>query len=155
MFGGSLALVKIMKVHADTLPFWIDTSPLPRYRKLERDETVDVLVVGGGITGLTAAYLLTLGGRRVALIERDRCAQIDTGHTSAHLTMVTDAKMTELVKNFGREHAQAAWDAGLAAISQIDSIVRDEQIECDFAWVPGYLHSPHASQSQDEAAMFK
>src|SRR5438270_28408 len=102
MFGGSLAWVKNMKVHADTRPFWIDSTPLPRYPKLERDESVDVLVIGAGITGLTAAYLLTLAGRRVAVIERERCAQIDTGHTSAHLTMVTDVKMTELVKNFGR-----------------------------------------------------
>jgi len=159
MFGGSLAWVKNMKVRADTLPFWIDSTPLPRYPKLERDESVDVLVIGAGITGLTAAYLLTLAGRRVAVIERERCAQIDTGHTSAHLTMVTDVKMTELVKNFGREHAQAAWDAGLAAIFQIDSIVRDEQIACDFAWVPGYLHSPigppSRSRPHDESSMFR
>jgi hypothetical protein len=38
------------------------------------------------------------------------------GHTSAHLTMVTDARLTELVKRFGRNHAQAVWDAGLAAM---------------------------------------
>jgi glycine/D-amino acid oxidase-like deaminating enzyme/nitrite reductase/ring-hydroxylating ferredoxin subunit len=148
-----------MKVHPDTLPFWIDSTPLPRYARLERDESVDVLVIGAGITGLTAAYLLTLAGRRVAVIERERCAQIDTGHTSAHLTMVTDVKMTELVKNFGREHAQAAWDAGLAAMAQIDGIVRDEQIECDFAWVPGYLHSPidsaPESRPRDESSMFR
>ena len=34
------------------------------------------------------------------------------------------------------------WDAGLAAIAQIDAIVRDEEIACDFEWVPGYLHAP-------------
>src|SRR5256884_1220798 len=133
MFGGSLAWVKNMKVHADTLPFWIDSTPLPRYPKLERDESVDVLVIGAGITGLTAAYLLTQAGRSVAVLERERCAQIDTGHTSAHLTMVTDQRITDLVKHFGRDHAQAVWDAGLAAIAQIDTIVQDEAIACDFA----------------------
>ena len=58
--------------------------------------------------------------------------------------MVTDAWLSELVDRFGRDHAQAVWDAGLAAIAQIDAIVRDEDIACDFAWVPGYLHSPLA-----------
>src|SRR5437764_11765676 len=145
MFGGSLAWVKNMKVHADTRPFWIDSTPLPRYPKLERDESVDVLVIGAGITGLTAAYLLTLAGRRVAVIERERCAQIDTGHTSAHLTMVTDSWLSELSKAFGSNHAQAAWDAGLAAISQIDEIVRAQQIDCDLKWIPAYLHASTAA----------
>ena len=58
------------------------------------------------------------------MLERGRCAATDTGHTSAHLTMVTDTRLSELVKEFGRTHAQAVWDAGLAAIAQIDDIVR-------------------------------
>jgi len=130
------------KTYLATQPFWIDSAPLPNFPQLDRDEEVDVVVVGGGITGLTAAYLLTLEGRRVALLERERCAQIDTGHTTAHLTMVTDQMLSELVKRFGRDHAQAAWEAGLAAIGQIDSIAGELQLDCDFDWVPGFLHAP-------------
>ena len=75
-----------MKLRAGTQPYWIDSTTFPRYPKLERDEAVDVVVVGAGITGLTAASLLMQEGRSVALLERERCAEIDTGHTSAHLT---------------------------------------------------------------------
>ena len=130
-----------MKTHLDTQPYWIDSAAFPRFAKLDRDEQVDVLVVGAGITGLTAAYLLTAAGKSVAVVERDSCAQIDTGHTSAHLTMVTDRRLTDLEADVGRDHAQAVWDAGLAAILQIDAITRDERIDCDFAWIPGYLHA--------------
>jgi glycine/D-amino acid oxidase-like deaminating enzyme/nitrite reductase/ring-hydroxylating ferredoxin subunit len=133
-----------------THSYWTDSASLPRFRKLDRDEQVDVVVVGGGITGLTAAYLLTLDGRRVALIERERCAQIDTGLTTAHLTMVTDERLSALVKRFGRNHAQAAWEAGLAAIAHIDSIVADLEIDCDFAWVPAYLHGPVAQPAAED-----
>jgi glycine/D-amino acid oxidase-like deaminating enzyme/nitrite reductase/ring-hydroxylating ferredoxin subunit len=136
--------------HEDTTPYWADLAPFPRFPKLQRDERVDVLVIGGGITGLTTAYLLAAAGRSVALLERERCAQADTGHTSAHLTMVTDKSLTELVKDFGREQAQAIWDGGLAAISQIEAITRDEQIGCGFDWVAGYLHA--AGQSQTDRA---
>jgi glycine/D-amino acid oxidase-like deaminating enzyme/nitrite reductase/ring-hydroxylating ferredoxin subunit len=127
---------------------------MPRFPRVDRDLTVDVLVIGGGITGLTAAYLLNGAGASVALLERGRCAEVDTGHTSAHLAMVTDLRLTDLAKNFGRDHAQAVWDAGLAAMAQIDDIVRDEAIDCAFEWVPGYLHAPDGStrdRSQFEA----
>jgi len=148
-----------MELRAGTQPYWIDSTTFPRYPKLERDEAVDVVVVGAGITGLTAAYLLMQEGRSVALLERERCAEIDTGHTSAHLTMVTDLRATDLVNNFGRDHAQAAWDAGLAAIEQIASAVADLEIDCDFAWVPGFLHAPigdgraDARSFREEAAL--
>jgi len=137
-----------------TVSYWMDSASIPRFTKLSSDERVDAVVIGGGITGLTAAYLLIAAGKSVALLERGRCATVDTGHTTAHLTMVTDTRLSELVKSFGRDHAQAVWDAGLAAIHQIDAIVRDEDIACDFAWVPGYLHAPRDSSKQADDVDF-
>ena len=145
----------------DTKPYWIESAPLPEFPRLERNEQADVVVVGAGMTGLTAAYLLTKAGRTVVVLDRNDAVQGDTGYTSAHLTMVTDAWLSELVERFGRDHAQAVWDAGLAAILRIDTIARDENIACDFAWVPGYLHGPLAGAPgktdgqafRDEAAL--
>ena len=125
----------------DTVPYW-STSSFPRFPKLTADTSVDVVVVGAGITGLTAAYILATEGRSVLVLERGRCAGIDTGHTTAHLTMVTDTRLGQLVKRFGRSHAQAVWDAGLAAIAHIDEVVRRHDLACDFEWVSGYLHAP-------------
>ncbi|HJZ78671.1 MAG TPA: FAD-binding oxidoreductase, partial [Vicinamibacterales bacterium] len=144
-----------MKLLPATLPFWSDAATIPFYPRLERDESVDVAIVGGGITGLTAAYLLTQEGCSVAVLERERCAQIDTGHTSAHLTMVTDRAVGELVEAHGRDHAQAVWAAGSAAMGQIAANVLDLEIACDFAWVPGYLHAPLGENGQNAAAFEK
>ena len=138
----------------DTTSYWIDSAPMPRFPALERNEQADVVVVGGGITGLTAAYLLTAEGRSVVVLERGLCAHVDTGHTTAHLTMVTDTRLSELVKQFGADHAQAVWDAGLAAIAQIEDILHEEEIECDFARVPGYLHAPRDGSRQLEEIDF-
>ncbi len=126
--------------HPATTPYWTDSASLSTFPKIQRSEHVDVVVVGGGLTGLTAAYLLTQAGKTVAVLERQRCAQVDTGHTTAHLTMVTDLRLHELVRRFGRDHAQATWDAGLAALAQIDAIVQEHEIGCDFEWVDGFLH---------------
>jgi glycine/D-amino acid oxidase-like deaminating enzyme/nitrite reductase/ring-hydroxylating ferredoxin subunit len=148
-----------MAVHTRSLestsPYWADTASLPTFAKLDRDVDVDVTVVGGGITGLTAAFLLASAGREVAVLERSRFAQIDTGHTTAHLTMVTDTRLPEMVKRFGATHAQAVWDAGLAAITMIDMIVRAHDIDCDFEWIDGYLHAPDGAAGSGDARAFK
>ncbi len=133
----------------NTTSYWADTAEFPKHIPLRRDLDVDVVVIGAGITGITAAYLLAKAGASVAVVERDRLAAADTGHTTAHLTYVTDVRLRELVKNFGRDHAQAVWDAGAAAMNQIHEIVQKESINCDFTWVPGYLHAP--AERRDDA----
>src|SRR5687768_13711434 len=138
-----------------TIPYWSTSTTFPQFAKLADDAEADVVVVGGGITGLTAAYLLTKGGKRVIVFERGRCAATDTGHTSAHLTMVTDERLSDLADGFGRTHAQAVWDAGLAAIATIDDIVREHDIDAGFAWVDGYLHAPLRVASGDRPAQLK
>src|SRR6185436_12626520 len=106
-------------------------------------------------TGLTTAYLLVKTGRSVAVIDRVRCAEIDSGHTSAHLTMVTDAALSDLVKRFGKTHAQAVWDSGLAAIAQIETIVHEEHIDCAFERVDGYLHAPMDGSAEEALDQFR
>jgi glycine/D-amino acid oxidase-like deaminating enzyme/nitrite reductase/ring-hydroxylating ferredoxin subunit len=118
---------------------WLDTAKLPEFPKLDGDKRADVLVVGGGITGLTSAYLLQKAGLSVVLVERGRLGQGETGHTTAHLTCATDLRLTDLVETFGKDHAQAAWDAGAEAISQIQTHVVELDISCELRQIPAYL----------------
>jgi glycine/D-amino acid oxidase-like deaminating enzyme/nitrite reductase/ring-hydroxylating ferredoxin subunit len=139
----------------DTTPYW-EISGAPEFAPLSRSLSVDVAVIGGGLTGVTAAYLLKAAGLSVALVERGRCGQGETSHTTAHLTAVTDAPFPNLVRSFGAEHAQAVWDAGFAALAQIDTNVRQERIDCEFRWLPGYLMArldgvPAKDESEDLA----
>jgi glycine/D-amino acid oxidase-like deaminating enzyme/nitrite reductase/ring-hydroxylating ferredoxin subunit len=120
-------------------PVW-DEIALPAFPALDRDAAVDVVVVGAGLTGTTAAYLLKQSGCRVALLERRKVGGNDTGCTSAHLTVVLDQDLSSLASSFGRDHARAAWDAGFAAINQIDTNVSALGIDCEFDWVPGFRH---------------
>jgi glycine/D-amino acid oxidase-like deaminating enzyme len=83
----------------------------------------------------------------VVVLERSRCAATDTGHTSAHLTMVTDERLSDLANGFGRTHAQAVWDAWLAAIATIDDIIREHDIEAEFERVDSYPHAPSGEDS--------
>src|SRR5687767_10984846 len=82
----------------ESLSIWIDTSPGTRFPRLTANVNVDVVIVGGGITGLTAAYLLSKEKVSVALIEKGRVAMSETGHTTAHIVEATDADYRLLLR---------------------------------------------------------
>lgn len=132
-----------------TQSYWDDSASVSRYPTLDRNLTVDAVVIGAGITGLTAAYLMKRSGLSVAVIDRRRCGGVDSGLTTAHVTGVTDVALPALVKSFGRDHAGAVWDAGHAAVDQIDRIIAREAIDCDWSWVSGYWHTPPGAGDAD------
>jgi glycine/D-amino acid oxidase-like deaminating enzyme/nitrite reductase/ring-hydroxylating ferredoxin subunit len=134
----------------NTTSYWSDSSIVPRFKKLDQDLTVDVIVIGAGITGITTAYLLNRAGCDVALLERYRCGGFDTANTTAHLTCMTDTPLSKLVKHFGKDAAKATWDAGLATIDQITATIRQENIDCDFDWTSGFYHQPIGDHKSDE-----
>ncbi len=131
---------------------WQKTAALPQFPSLTNDLEVDVVVIGAGLTGITAAHLLKKAGATVALIERGRCAGADTGHTTAHLTYITDYRIQRLVKTFGRDGAKAFWEAGAAAIDQIYEIVKSTSPQSEFKWVPGFLHASLKETDQKDHA---
>ncbi len=118
-----------------------DDAKLPQFQKLAKDAAYDVVVIGGGITGLTASYLLKKAGKQVCLLERDRLGRGDTGCTTAHLTSVTDLRLAKMAKLFGKDTTRAVWEGGAAAINTIEAVAAAEQIDCEFHRIPGYLHA--------------
>ena len=115
---------------------------MPTFPALDRDLQVDVAIIGAGVAGATTAWLLREAGCSVALIDRGRAGAGDTGHTTAHLTCVTDARLHELVRDFGEDGARAIWEGGMAAIECIASIAGRIGADCGLRRVPGYLHVP-------------
>ena len=75
-----------------TEPVWELLHP-QKYPSLDSDCKFDVAVIGGGITGVTTAYLLKKAGKKVCLLERKRLGSGDTACTTAHLTYVTDSRI--------------------------------------------------------------
>jgi len=135
-----------------TTPIWTGT-PLSKATKLSGRRRFDAIVVGGGITGLTAAWLLKRAGKKVALLERYRLASGDTPHTTAHLTMVTDLRLNALAQNFGKDAARLTWQGGRQAINTIEKIVDQLQIDCEFRRVPCYLHASLTGHRDERAEL--
>ncbi|MCC3154900.1 FAD-dependent oxidoreductase [Hymenobacter sp. BT770] len=133
-----------------TISSWFGTAPaLPPFAPLAEDTTTDVVVVGGGIAGLTTAYLLSKEGHKVLLLEDGELASGESGRTTAHLSYALDDRYTTLENLFGREGAQLAAESHASAIDKIEQIVQDEQIDCDFTRLDGFLFL-HADGTHQE-----
>ena len=132
-----------MRLKTDS--YWISStrpSPLP---KLQGDISVDVAVVGAGITGITAALLLKEAGKTVALIDHSRVATGESGHTTAHITeQAVDARYHSIAKDFGRAASKLVAQSSRAAIEQIAAWVDRFNIPCDFLRVPGFLYAQNS-----------
>ena len=120
---------------------WSATATGPSFPALSGDTKADVVIVGGGITGLTTAYLLQKAGRNVTVVESNKLGQGVTGYTSAHLTYILDAKFQDLVKRFGVKKMRLVQDSNEAALATIARIVKEEHIDCDWSAVDGYLYA--------------
>ena len=123
-----------------TVSLW-NVSPHPRYPMLGGDLETDVVIVGAGITGLTAALLLAESGRAVTLVEARTIGSGVTGRTTAHLTEAVDTRYHKLESSFGKEGARLVAESSRAAIERIALNVSNHRMECGFARVPGYLYA--------------
>ncbi len=121
--------------------YWIDTTPRTDYPAMEGDVVVDVAVLGGGITGLTAAVLLKRLGKTVAVVEMGRIAEGVTGHTTAKLTSQHHLIYDSLIKNYGEERAHLYAQANEAAIDCVESFVEEKGLDCDFRRLPAYVYT--------------
>lgn len=121
--------------------YWWDDLTRSTFPTLDGDLTTDVVVVGAGITGLTAAALLAQGGRRVVVIDKDQVGAGETGLTTSHATQILDVRYHALIRDFGREAARLVAASKRDAIEIIASLALQHGVECEFSRVPGYLYT--------------
>ncbi|MGE5411275.1 MAG: FAD-dependent oxidoreductase [Clostridiales bacterium] len=130
------------------LSFWQATTKPLEFATLNEDLSVNTVIVGGGIAGITTAYLLAKQGRSVALLEDGYLASGETGRTTAHLVNALDDRYYDLENYFGKEGARKAAESHSAAVDLIEYNVTTENIDCDFQRLPGYLFL-HPSDKKD------
>ena len=134
---------------------WQATEQTPHYPPLRGMIAVDVCVVGAGIAGLTTAYLLARQGVSVAVVEAFDIGCGETGRTTAHIA-VPDDRYWAIEEAYGVDISRGVAESFAAAADTIESIVRNENIQCDFERLDGYLFScaahPVSALSKELAA---
>ncbi|HEV2723270.1 MAG TPA: FAD-dependent oxidoreductase [Thermoleophilaceae bacterium] len=133
---------------------WLETAPSTDYPALDRDMTVDVAVLGGGIAGLTTALMLARSGASVAVLDAGRVGRGVSGYSTAKVTSLHSLTYADLISSRGEDHAHVYGEANEAGLATIARYARELAIDCDFRRRPNftYTESPEeVDQVREEA----
>lgn len=122
-------------------PFWRDTSQLNTFSPLKIDTETDVAIVGGGITGITTAYLLSKRGFKVAIIEAGNLLNGTTGHTTAKVTAQHGLIYDEFIQHMGEEKAKLYYEANNDALNFVRQTSKELKMNCDFSDEDSYMYA--------------
>lgn len=133
--------------------YWISTwkENKKEYPKLKEEKQTEIVIIGGGLTGLTTAYYLTKAGKKVILLEKDKICSHTSGNTTAKITSQHGLFYNYLLQSVGRKEAKQYLEANEKAIENIANIIKEENIECDFEWQDSYVFT----QKQEDVEKIK
>lgn len=106
---------------------------------LKESKHTDVLIVGGGITGILCAYMLNNAGVDCILVEADRICGGITGDTTAKITLGHGLLYDKLIKRFGQEKAHLYLEAHVKALEKYADMCK--KIPCDYETKDSYVYS--------------
>jgi glycine/D-amino acid oxidase-like deaminating enzyme/nitrite reductase/ring-hydroxylating ferredoxin subunit len=124
--------------------YWMASVDFPDYEQLAGNLDADVVIVGGGIVGITCAFLLKQSGLKVILLEASKILHGTTGHTTAKVTAQHDIIYSVIKGKMDQKSAEQYAKANQAAIAAID-IIQQNNIECNFSWQPAYVYTQEES----------
>lgn len=122
------------------ISYWVESvAPLSGFPPLKENIETDVVIVGGGLAGLSTAYCLLEKGKQVVVVEDGFIGSGESGRTTAHLVTALDDRYYHLESNFGPEETKHIAQSHSAAIDFVEQTIKKENIDCEFERVDGYL----------------
>lgn len=122
-------------------PIWNEDINIRKREPLNGDLSVEVAVIGAGITGILTAYFLQKAGKKVVVLEADRIGSGQTGKTTAKITYQHGLCYHNLIQNVGKEEARDYLTANRLAIEEYKRLIKEENIACDFRICASLLYT--------------
>lgn len=143
-----------MKRDGNTISLWQEIS-MPILSQSSASDIYDVIIAGGGITGITTAYLLQKAGKKCLVLEAKEVGFGTTGGTTAHINNFFDAQYNQVISDFGEDHAKLLAQTGPEVITLIKQIVTEYTIDCNFEECASVVFSRDDDEAKELEKMFE
>src|SRR5690554_2687671 len=131
-----------------TKSIWHEFVTPQDYPTLSKHTETDVAIIGGGITGITTAFLLAQKGFRVVVLESMKVGGGTTSHSTGNLYFTVDKNLSQLYSKYDAEVIRQVVTSRSAALNQIEILVQQFNIHCDFRRVPWVLYAGLSSNNK-------
>lgn len=111
--------------------YWYETQS-PNIHINELPKTAEVVVIGGGMTGLTCAQALRRAGKEVVLVEGEFCGAGASGKSSGFITPDSELGLRNLVSNYGFEQGKKLWEFAKSGLEMIRQNIIEHNLDCDY-----------------------
>jgi len=135
-------------VEKENHEIWREGVDIKKYPITVLPKETEVLIVGGGMAGITNAYLLSKIGKKVILLEKETLGGHVTSRTTGFLTPVIDTDPLKLIKQFGFENAKLILESHRNAVDEVEKIINTEKIECEFERCTNFIYANSESEEK-------
>lgn len=129
--------------------YWQTTTKHTKEKRLDKNLSVDIAIIGGGMTGVSIAYALKESGMSIAVLEKDELGSHTSGHTTAKVTTLHGLNYLNIKENYDIHQAYLYYKSNDEALKEIKDIIDKENIACDWQENTSYIYTNDTSFQQD------
>ena len=133
----------------NTVSFWNQTARMEHYPRLKQSLETDILIIGGGITGITCAYCLAMRGAKPVVIEAGTLCDGTTGNTTGKVTVQHDIIYSRILDKYGMDFAKLYAESQNSALDFVKKQVKREKIDCQLAENTAYIFASSESDRDE------
>ena len=127
---------------------WLEGFERVSYPRAILPTNNEIVIIGGGITGITATYLLSKNGINPILLEKRKLGEYVTDCTTGFLSEIIDIPPQKIIDKFGIEKAKLIVESHKNAIDEIEKIIDIEKIKCEFLRCSNYIYANNIDEEK-------
>ena len=129
--------------------YWQKKKKKKTEKVLNENITTDIVIIGGGLAGVSLAYQLKDSPYRIVVLEKDTMGSHTSGHTTAKLTVLHGLLYQKITKHYDIHQAYLYYRSNEKALKEIQSIIKKENISCDYQENTSYIYTDDPQYAKD------